>query len=104
LFRSRFPTSELSGQVQGVIPINKKSIYIGAEFLSLSAPPAFFILLSINFHVNSNFLKLLSKGNLDNSLFFYEDLRELLNKLGQHFKNAAFKEHGYVFFCLMPYN
>jgi hypothetical protein len=36
-----FPPSELPGQVQGVIPVTKKIISMGAEFLSLSAPPAF---------------------------------------------------------------
>jgi len=45
LFRSRFPTSELPGQVQGVIPFTKvTSILVNSEVLSLSAPPAFFLI------------------------------------------------------------
>ncbi len=36
-----FPTSELSAQVQGVIPLTQeKSLGVILEFLSLSAPPA----------------------------------------------------------------
>ena len=90
LFRSRFPTSELPGQVRGVIPFTKvEFILMSSEVLSLSAPPAYFLYLRYYQSVNRSFsyVTFLCYFFIDKHSFFYLLFYKIFRRVRKWQKN-----------------